>query len=615
MKKTKNKLSKLIARYSVGFSIIGISIISIIILYFFLMNNIDYSKQYALASLEKNAHEIEKTNSKYCYFLDGVLGTIEQFIKDLDENKSLDKDKTTAFLKSILDKDPAIKASFLMVNTLKNSNNYTDSIYWTPYVDRTAISNMNKNFKNYSYFKYPTEKGVIYISNPFTVGNGKITIYRITLPIKVKDKIYGAMGIDVYMDYVYNSIKNVSMIDGRASIALINNRGTYLWHNHNQDLVDKKISLDCKDPELRLKRLKHADIDEWIQSDTVSLCFPIKFNENQAPWQLQSRVNIKYIFSDFITALCWIIPILIIFIITISFLIRRLINKHLKPITTLTNISEQLAQGDLTEDINIKSDNEIGTLAHSFNTLVIKLRSFVSEVQINTENVTIASHQLENSSDLLSTSSNEQAGMSEEISSNMEEMSSSVQTNAEKSRLIKNNNEHMMSQLENLNKKAQIGGEKSNEVLKLIHTINDIAENIKILSLNAAVESAKAGEHGKGFAVVAAEIKRLSENTSKSVDEITKKIKENVEISMDTTNTLTKELLPDIKTLADNINEIAFSTNEQANNIEQVNHAIQAFNENAQSNAASAEELSATSKNLGNQAERLNKMVKTYKIK
>ncbi len=614
----KNKLSSIISKYSISISTIGICIISVTILYFFYMNNMEYSNEYTMASLEKNANKIEKTNSKFAYILEGIKMTMEQTINNINKNDSLDKTNTLNFFKSIIDKQPEIRGCILVVNNSPNSPTDSDTTYWAPYIKKEGMDlhGIGNSFKKNSYFKTPMKKGHIYISNPFTVNKGKNWVYRISLPLKNKYKTFGVVGIDVYMKYVYKSIENVKMFNGNADIALLNNRGTYLWHNKNQELIGKKLDkdLDCTNPRLRVKKLQSGEIDKWTEGSLLNIGYPIKFSDKQTPWQIQIKVNNKYIFKDFIKALYWIIPIIIFFQFLLAFLIKKLINKHLKPVTTLTNISESLAKGDLTQTIDITSNNEIGTLAHSFNILIKKLRAFVNEVQNNSENVNTASHQLENSSEMLSSSTTEQASMSEEISSNMEEMASSVQANAEKSRWIKINNGTMLNLLEELNANAKIGGEKNKEVLTLTKLINEIAENIKILSLNAAVESARAGEHGKGFAVVASEIKRLSEKTSISVKNITEKINESNDISISTSNKLTQEVLPSIKKLANNINEIAISTEEQANNIEQANNAIQMFNENTQTNAASAEELTATSKELGNQASRLNRMVRVYKV-
>ncbi len=79
----------------------------------------------------------------------------------------------------------------------------------------------------------------------------------------------------------------------------------------------------------------------------------------------------------------------------------------------------------------------------------------------------------------------------------------------------------MLGKFKVLNEDAQKSAAMQNEIVELSGVINDIAQNIKILSLNAAVEAARAGEHGKGFAVVAREVQKLSENTTVSATKIT----------------------------------------------------------------------------------------------
>jgi methyl-accepting chemotaxis protein len=223
----------------------------------------------------------------------------------------------------------------------------------------------------------------------------------------------------------------------------------------------------------------------------------------------------------FISVAFWIIPTILLTILFFIFRMKYFIGKRIKPLIRLDKISAKIAEGDLTHDIDIKSDNEIGNLANSFSKMVEKLQFFVSEIQQGSSNITSASQQLGSSSQVLSSSTNEQSSTGEEIRSNMEEMSASVQQNADKSFQIKSSSQTMLGKFKVLNEDAQKSAAMQNEIVELSGVINDIAQNIKILSLNAAVEAARAGEHGKGFAVVAREVQKLSENTTVSATKIT----------------------------------------------------------------------------------------------
>ncbi len=577
---------------------------------------------YGDLALKNSALSIEKDNAEYTFLIDNIEETISFRIATTGKT-NFKEEELIVFLKNLLNKNKHLNGTFLVVesqfipnNKKSTSNNYTDTNgNFNIYISRSGIYPFD-DYMNTEYYNIPRESMKSFVSNPHMQSTKDKThkVYTISYPLIINDQFAGVVGCDVSINAINEQLEKISIYNDNATVALLDNNGNYITHSLHPELIDKNLKEDCPDAQTRIKNLREGKVDQWFTGFVGAITNPIYFNGHQTPWQLQAKVHAKYVFENVITAAYWIIPTLILTILYFIFRMRSFISSRIKPLSQLNDISSKIADGDLTHDISIKSDNEIGGLAESFQKMVENLQHFVREIQQGSENITQASQQLGTSSQTLSSSTNEQASTGEEISSNMEEMSASVQQNADKSYEIKNASGFMLAKFNTLNDDAQKAANMQLEIADLSKIINEIAQNIKILSLNAAVEAARAGEHGKGFAVVAREVQKLSENTTSSANKITEKINMSTSMSMQTMEYI-KEILPQLTSLNEGIEDINVSSQEQASNVQQVTNATQQFNESTQANAASAEELASTAEELSNQAEVLMDLAKQFKIK
>lgn len=437
----------------------------------------------------------------------------------------------------------------------------------------------------------------------------------------------------------------IEMEDAQAF--LVNSKdGTILAHRDNS-LISKRLA-DTGDAFMQDVNEKFSQNDyRMTEIDGMMTAFT---EIEGTDWVLVSYIPTETIYADINGVKILMVVIGLVSLSLLAVLIERVVQAVMKPVKELTRIITTMTDGDFTVCVTAKSNDEIGVMSHSVEQFIQSMRSMIlsihgvsDKLHVQADNSNDVSDEMYNASKLqsesmqelnntveqLSISVNEIAGNATTLASvaantreDGEQVDLKVKTTVEVSRQGKADMQNVGVAMQSINEatvKLQQAidkvGNASEEITKITGVISDIADETNLLSLNASIEAARAGDAGKGFAVVATEIGKLAQTSSDSVHDIESLISEiNVLVkdavsqaddsvgNIQNSSDLVHNALNTFDMIFSNIDEVDKLVQQMMEKVEQVDKVAINVAAISEEQAASSEEILATSNTMVEQA-------------
>ncbi|MDP5253509.1 methyl-accepting chemotaxis protein, partial [Vibrio sp. HB161653] len=437
-------------------------------------------------------------------------------------------------------------------------------------------------------------------------------LITIAEPVFVNSQLKGVIGADLTIDQLVKSVDQIDAGKNAHAMLIDLNDDTFLAHP-SKDSVRKNISsyyknLDTATIDRLSQENKALSVDVKGQTKRVYFksiantpwVFALELDEKTEHENLTSMVTKLIMTSLVITGLV---------IATLSWFIGWLFND----LSRVSNALEAIAsgEGDLTQRLTPRSNDEVGQLAHNFNRFVDNMHQMVTrlngvasalsgQAHDTAEHAKLRSeriHQQQDEINMVATAVNEMAAATQEIAGNAEQTALNSEHAVKASQSGAQQVSQTQNSIQNLAQEVQQATDVIGElethghaINTILSTIQGIAEQTNLLALNAAIEAARAGEQGRGFAVVADEVRVLSQRTHAS----TKEIQQMIEM-LQTTTGRAVGIMGDGQLLATTSVDDA---NSAAAHLNEIHQAVATISDMATQIASAAEEQASVTSEI-----------------
>ena len=570
----------------------------------------------------------------------------------------------------------AEKMDAVMEYLIDIANTDTENVMavWLSDLDASAlaqsdgfVSDADWDITGRGWYGCITEKKTILTAPYIDSSTGKM-ILSAASPVydDATGNVLGAVGMDISLDHMTDIMRSYK-IGRNGYILLLSENGTFLYHPQNEYIQKNVKDVNLSQNVVNAITSKSSEFLRY-KADGVTKYGYVELVGDTGYLVLSSLPLSEY-YAILIAMVISLIVLFAVGILLIALSIRKSAANLTKPILALNHTAQQLAAGNLDVCLEVTSDDEIGELGESIGKTVSRLKEYIIYIDETAEvlaqiadgklrialkndyvgefqkiktalinissamnhvmeginassgRVSVGASELANASQMLAESAELQAASVEELAATTNSVADHVEEShrdaeasaketAKVTAMIEQNQEKMTMMMDAMEEIRQT----SQQVVGIIQTIEEIADQTNLLSLNASREA------GKGFAVVADEIGKLALESAKAASSTRNLIELSMEEISKGNNIATDAMtaLKESVSAVDHVNEMIKNTARnsaiQAESMEQLRIGIDEIARGIQDNSAASQETSATSDELATQADLLNKMVQKFEL-